>query len=96
MRATPNSRSEPRRTAIPSPTSAPPTPREATPNSWSDLPDEIRLVFDQIWHDGQTAFLAESTKSSAVAVNDSDHDLPAMRPDAVVDALLEVLDQAGS
>ena len=67
-----------------------------TPNSWSDLPDEIRLVFDQIWHDGQTAFLAESTKSSAVAVNDSDHDLPAMRPAAVVDALREVLDQAGS
>jgi pimeloyl-ACP methyl ester carboxylesterase len=67
-----------------------------TPNSWSDLPDEIRLAFDRIWHDGQTAFLAESTESSAVAVNDSDHDLPAMRPDAVVDALLEVLDQAGS
>jgi pimeloyl-ACP methyl ester carboxylesterase len=67
-----------------------------TPNSWSDLPDEIRTVFDRIWHDGQTAFLAESTKSSAVAVDDSDHDLPAMRPDAVVDALFEVLDQAGS
>ena len=67
-----------------------------TPNSWSDLPDEIRVAFDQIWHDGQTAFLAESTKSSAVAVDDSDHDLPAMRPDAVVDALFEVLDQAGS
>jgi pimeloyl-ACP methyl ester carboxylesterase len=67
-----------------------------TPNSWSDLPDEIRVVFDQIWHDGQTAFLGESTKSSAVAVDDSDHDLPAMRPDAVVEALVEVLDQVGS
>ena len=67
-----------------------------TPNSWSDLPDEIRLEFDRIWRDGQAAFLAESTTSSAVAVDDSDHDLPAMRPDAVVDALFEVLDQVGS
>ena len=67
-----------------------------TPNNWSDLPDEIRVVFDQIWHEGQTAFLAESMKSSAIAVDDSDHDLPAMRPDAVVDALFEVLDQVGS
>lgn len=67
-----------------------------TPNSWSDLPDEIRDRFGRIWHDGQTAFLAESTKSSAVAVPDSDHELPDMRPDAVVDALFEVLDEAGS
>ena len=67
-----------------------------TPNNWSDLPEEIRVAFDQIWHDGQASFLTESTKSSAVAVDDSDHDLPAMRPDAVVDALFEVLDQVGS
>ena len=67
-----------------------------TPNSWSDLPDEIRAVFDRVWYDGQAAFLAESTKSSAIAVDDSDHDLPGMRPDAVVDALVEVLDQVGS
>ena len=67
-----------------------------TPNSWSDLPAEIRVMFDRIWHDGQAAFLAESSKSSAVAVDDSDHEMPEMRPDAVVDALFEVLDQVGS
>jgi pimeloyl-ACP methyl ester carboxylesterase len=67
-----------------------------TPNSWSDLPAKIRIMFDRIWRDGQTAFLAESSKSSAVEVDDSDHELPAMRPDAVVDALFEVLDQVGS
>jgi hypothetical protein len=67
-----------------------------TPNLWSDLPDETRAAFDQIWRDGQTAFLAESTKSSAVSVDDSDHDLPAMRPDAVIDAVFKVLDQVGS
>jgi pimeloyl-ACP methyl ester carboxylesterase len=67
-----------------------------TPDNWSDLPDEIRVVFDQVWHDGQTAFLAESTKSSTIAVDDSDHDLPRVRPDAVVDAVVEVLDQVGS
>lgn len=67
-----------------------------TPNSWADLPAEIRMVFDQIWYDGQTGFLAESTRSSAVVVGDSSHDMPAMRPDAVIDALFEVLDQVGS
>jgi pimeloyl-ACP methyl ester carboxylesterase len=67
-----------------------------TPGSWSDLPDEIRVVFDRAWHDGQSSFLAESTKSSAVVVEDSDHELPEMRPDAIVEALFEVLDQVGS
>jgi pimeloyl-ACP methyl ester carboxylesterase len=67
-----------------------------TPQNWSDLPEDTRAAFDRIWKEGQAAFLTESTRSSAVAVDDSGHDLPAMRPDAVVDALFEVIDEAGS
>ncbi|HTE65811.1 MAG TPA: hypothetical protein VK736_06095 [Candidatus Binatia bacterium] len=67
-----------------------------TPRNWSDLPEDTRAAFDRIWKEGQAAYLAESTTSSAAAVDDSDHDLPAMRPDAVVDALFEVLDQVAS
>ncbi|HEY7523094.1 MAG TPA: alpha/beta fold hydrolase [Candidatus Limnocylindrales bacterium] len=67
-----------------------------TAMSWSDLPERLRVQFDRIWVDGQRAYLGESTNSSAVAVADSDHDLPFMRPDAIIDALFDVLDQVGS
>lgn len=67
-----------------------------TPDSWSDLPDALRTTFDRIWFDGQKALLKESTRSEFETIDDSDHDLPGMRPDAVSAAILRVLDEVGS
>jgi pimeloyl-ACP methyl ester carboxylesterase len=64
-----------------------------TTQSWSDLPEPVRTTFDRIWHDAQAAIVAESDHGSMTVVKDSDHDIPGMRPDAIVDAVLAVLDQ---
>ncbi len=66
-----------------------------TSRNWADLPADLRTTFDRIWHDGQAALAAESTKGTFEVIPDSDHDLPGMRPDAIVDAIETILDQAG-
>ena len=67
-----------------------------TANNWAELPADLKASFGRIWHDGQTALAAESTKGRLEVVADSDHDLPGMRPDAVVDAIKGILDEVGS
>ncbi|MEO5939410.1 MAG: alpha/beta hydrolase [Candidatus Limnocylindrales bacterium] len=66
-----------------------------TSANWADLPGDLKATFDRIWHDGQAALAAESTKGRLEVIADSDHDLPGMRPDAVIAALEDVLDQVG-
>lgn len=66
-----------------------------TTESWADLPADLKATFDQIWHDGQAAFVSESTKGRLEIVADSDHDMPRMRPDAIGDAIAGILDQVG-
>ncbi len=66
-----------------------------TAANWADLPADLRTTFDRIWHDGQAALAAESSKGSLEVIPDSDHDLPGMRPDAIIDAVEAILDQVG-
>jgi pimeloyl-ACP methyl ester carboxylesterase len=67
-----------------------------TPDNWAELPADLKTRFDQIWHDGQAALAAESTKGRLEVIADSDHDLPDMRPDAIIEAIETILDQLGA
>ena len=69
---------------------------DGTPSGWSDLPDALGATFTKVWLDGQRALAGESTAGRFIEVTGSDHDMVGYRPDAVSDAIVEVLDAAAA
>ena len=67
-----------------------------TANNWADLPADLGTTLGEAWHDGQAAFAAESTAGTLKVLADSDHEVPEMRPDAIIEAIETILDQLGA
>jgi pimeloyl-ACP methyl ester carboxylesterase len=65
---------------------------EFTHLEWADQPEPIREGWDAAWRDGQQAYVAEAGDGHLVDVPHVGHDLPTAQPDAVVEAILAILD----
>lgn len=58
---------------------------------WSDLPPRLAKAFDRIWLGEQHALAEESTNGSFEMVPDTQHEIQADQPQAVIDAVESVL-----
>jgi pimeloyl-ACP methyl ester carboxylesterase len=57
----------------------------------SDLQPELAATFASIWADLQEELAARSTRGRLEAIEGSTHDMPFDRPDAIVEAIAEVI-----
>ncbi len=64
---------------------------EYTYLGWNGLPPRLDKEFRRIWLDGQKSLAAESTDGSYEVVTDSQHEIQADQPQAVIDAIESVL-----
>ena len=64
---------------------------EYTYLSWHGLPPRLAKEFRQIWLDGQKSLAEESTDGSYEVVTDSQHEIQADQPQAVIDAIESAL-----
>lgn len=59
------------------------------------LPDDLATSFDAIWMDLQTGLVNLSTSGRQEIVEDATHDMPFEQPGVIVDAIRDVLGNAG-
>ncbi|MRS03544.1 alpha/beta hydrolase [bacterium] len=68
-------------------------PKQQRPD---DLPVELRDALDGIWVDLQNEWALISTQSTHIFVNDSSHFIQKDQPEIVIDAILQVVEEAKS
>jgi pimeloyl-ACP methyl ester carboxylesterase len=68
---------------------------DTTDGEGSDLDAPLPATFDAIWWELQDALARESTIGRLERVNDTGHDMPYERPDAILEAIQEVLATTG-
>jgi pimeloyl-ACP methyl ester carboxylesterase len=66
-----------------------------TPDSWSDLPADLKATFDSIWVAGQQELADESTDGAFESVPNAGHFLQQEQPAVVNDALAALLAKVG-